>query len=172
MHPAAFGDSFSPMVFQLMAWTLIIGGVMGTMLPMLPGTLLILLGAGVHFIGIKGEHTLSVIGLVVLGVLFLLSVLVDYAASAMGAKWFGASKWGMTGAVVGGIVGLFFGIAGLFLGPLIGAFSFELMFAEKTIRPATKSMWGTVLGTAAGIFFKIVIAMAMLGWIVGDVWFW
>ena len=123
--------------------TLMMGGLVGTFLPVLPGSFFILLGAvGHYFLFGQSESGLTWVSFVVLGLLFGLSVLVDWFSGAIGAKWFGSSKWGIAGVIVGGIIGFFFGFVGLIIGPLLGAFIFEMIFAKKELNTATKSTWG------------------------------
>ncbi len=167
-----FGSASSEAVGQIIAWVLIAVGFFGTFLPLLPGPILIFAGAVVHRIWLGPENSIGWTGFGVLTALLLLTILVEYVASALGAKYFGATKWGMTGAIVGGIIGLFWGLPGIFLGPLIGAFSFEIAFARKDFKQGTRSTWGTLLGTAFGVVFKTFIAGAMVLWIVGDIFWW
>jgi len=143
-----------------LAWTtiaiLMVIGFLGTFLPIIPGTTLILFGAFIHYFAFDMEASgLAWQGLVFISVLWLLSFVVEWVSGAIGAKWFGASKWGAIGAVVGGIVGIFFGLFGLILGPLVGAFGFEMVFAKKEIKPATDSTVGTLVGGLAGALARI-----------------
>ncbi len=158
---------------QIIAWTiaivLMLLGLLGTLLPVLPGSVLILLGAGVYWLILRGEAGISWPGMLVLLFLTLLSAAVDLLSTAVGAKWFGATRWGAIGAVVGGIVGLFFGLIGVFVGPFVGAILFEIAFARKKIKPAGKSGVGTVIGGAAGMAAKIGLAILMIAWFLLDV---
>ncbi|HRQ88168.1 MAG TPA: DUF456 domain-containing protein, partial [Bacteroidia bacterium] len=108
-------------------------------------------------------------GLVFIGLLFAASIALDWLSGAMGAKWFGSSKWGIAGAILGGIVGLFFGLPGLIVGPIAGVFLFEILFAKKEIKQAGQSTVGTVVGGLAGILGRVLIALAMIAWFVVDV---
>ncbi len=81
----------------------------------------------------------------------------------MGAKYFGATRWGAIGGILGAIVGFFFGLPGLFIGPLAGAIIGELL-GGKGVLPAGKSGWGTFLGTTAGMIGKFAIGVIMIGW--------
>lgn len=152
------------MTMDLIWWIVIVFlmllGLVGTILPLIPGTILILGGAVVNFFTIKsvGWETLAV-----LAALMLLAQALDIVSGSIGAKWFGASRWGAIGGILGAIVGLFFGIIGLFIGPLIGALAGELL-GGKGILPAGKSSWGTLLGTTAGIVGKLAIGVLMITW--------
>lgn len=146
---------------------LLLVGLAGTVLPLLPGTILIL-GAGV-----LNYFTVATVGwqtLAGLAVLMLVSQVVDFAGGALGAKWFGATRWGAIGALLGAVVGIFFGLVGIVLGPLIGALAGEIL-GGKGILPAGKSSWGTFLGTTAAMILKFFIGLTMAIWLViASIW--
>jgi uncharacterized protein YqgC (DUF456 family) len=108
-------------------------------------------------------------GITILSVLLVASYVVDMAAGAMGARWFGASRWGIAGVFVGGMVGLFFAPLGFVVGPLAGGLVFELIFAKKRMAPAVKSTWGTLLGTGVGLVFRLVLSLGMIATVLVDV---
>lgn len=133
-------------------------GLAGTLLPLIPGTILIFGGA------VIGHFMLGAIGWPMLAVLFAfmaLAQVLDFVSGSLGAKWFGASRWGAIGGLLGAIVGLFFGLIGIFIGPLIGALLGELL-GGKGLLPAGKSSWGTFVGTTAGMMGKLLIGVAMI----------
>ena len=150
-------------------WVFVIGGFICTFVPVIPGTVFIFLGCVAHyfFFGME-ESAIGWPGLVVIGVLLILSIVVDWMGGAVGAKYFGASRWGVVGALVGGMVGIFFPFPGLIIGPLIGAFAFEKWFAKMEWKPAGRSSWGTFLGSLGGLVAKVVMALAMVLWFVVD----
>src|SRR4051794_10697075 len=117
-------------------------GLIGSVVPVLPGTTIILAAAVIHRVMLGPEKSVGwfVIGLLVL--LTLISHAIDFVSGYFGAKKFGASRWGTFGAVVGALVGLFFGIIGLFEGPLIGAIVGEFI-AGKRLIDAGRAGWGT-----------------------------
>lgn len=147
-------------------WTLtlvlMLVGLIGVFVPLLPGTSLILLGAVLHRFLVP-QASVGWPTLIGLTVLMLVSQAVDLASGAVGAKRFGATKWGAYGGIIGAIVGLFFGLPGLLIGPLLGVFIGELL-GGKQLLSATKSTWGTLLGTTAGMVLKFLIALGMVGW--------
>ena len=154
---------------------LLIGGLVGTIVPMLPGPVLIFIGAIFHYCALRwlAQVPDPGIGWIGMGILLLFVVVAqvfETASSAMGAKYFGSTKWGTIGALVGGIVGIFFGIPGIFLGPVVGALAGELIFARRHWKPAAKSTWGTFVGTAAGLVFKAGLGVLMVGYFFLDVW--
>src|SRR5881296_2155231 len=77
----------------------------------------------------------------------------DYLAGALGARKFGGSRWAQAGAWAGGIVGFFFGLPGLLLGPVIGAATAELL-RQRALEPSVKVGLGTLLGVVTGIAVK------------------
>lgn len=147
---------------------LILVGLAGTLLPIIPGAPLMLVGmflaawAG-DFERVGGRS------LAVLALLTALSVGSDFASSALGAKGVGASRLAFVGAVIGAIVGVFFGLPGLLLGPLIGAIGGELI-ATQNIERATRSGFGAALGLIVGALAKLAIAFTMLGVFILALW--
>lgn len=145
-------------------WVLTIGlmlvGLVGTVVPLLPGTVLILAGAALNHFALGSIGWGTLLGLTVL---MLLAQVLDFVSGAAGAKYFGATRWGAIGGILGAVVGIFFGILGLFIGPLIGAVAGELL-GGRGILPAGKSGWGTFLGTTAGLIGKVAIGVIMVAW--------
>lgn len=169
-----FGWYSSETVVSGLKWTLVIGlivtGFLGTFLPILPGTTLIFAGVLAHyFLNGMEESQLTWISLVVIGLIWIVTMIVDWFSGAIGAKWFGSSKWGIVGAIIGGIVGLFFSVPGLIIGPIVGVFIAEIIFAKKKLKPAANSTVGTVVGGLAGMVAKVILAIAMIGWYLVDV---
>jgi uncharacterized protein YqgC (DUF456 family) len=97
----------------------------------------------------------------VLGAFTVVSLVIDYVASVYGAKKLGATWRGATGAIVGGLVGLFFSLPGILLGPFIGAFLFE-MAGGREWREASKAGVGATLGLLAGTLGKLACCVAMM----------
>lgn len=152
--------SAAPFLFALAA-LLVLLGLAGTVLPALPGTLLVfcglLLAAWVEHFEYVGPWTLALIGGMVAA-----AYAVDFAAGSIGAKRFGASRRAVIGAGLGALVGLFLGLAGMLLGPLVGAVLGELS-ARRSLGEAGRAGLGTALGLAIGAALKIALALSMLG---------
>ncbi|MGV3532552.1 MAG: DUF456 domain-containing protein [Chthoniobacteraceae bacterium] len=148
-------------------WTvtilLMLIGLAGTVLPLLPGTTIILAAAVLHHLLLGAEKSVGWWTIAGLAGLTIISYAVDFFSGVAGAKYFGATRWGAIGGLLGAVVGLFFGIIGVFVGPLIGVLLGELL-GGKELLPAGKSTWGTVLGTTAGIIVRFGIALVMIGW--------
>ncbi len=136
-------------------------GLMGTIVPVLPGTTIILAAAIIHRLVLGAEKSIGWKTIVVLVLLTLVSYVFDFLGSYFGAKYFGATKWGALGAVVGMIVGLFFGIIGLFAGPVIGAVAGEFIAGKRMI-DAGRAGWGSLLGNVGATAAKLIIGLAMI----------
>jgi uncharacterized protein len=139
-------------------------GVVGVVLPVLPGSVLLVVGAAL----IAWADGFTRVGwgtVIVSGVIGALIWAVDLAASALGAKVAKASKWAVIGASVGLLVGLFLGPAGIILGPAVGAIAFEYLHDPDT-RRALKAGTGAFVGFLLGSVVKIALAMVVVGIIV------
>lgn len=141
--------------------SLLLVGLIGSVAPILPGPLLIFIAGIVHSVLLPSEG-MSWQGILILCLLLVLAYFVDLAAGAMGARWFGASRWGIVGVFMGGIVGLFFAPIGFIVGPLLGGFVFEVLFAKKRMVPAVKSTWGSLLGTGVGLIVRVFVSLLMI----------
>ncbi|MFU8878116.1 MAG: DUF456 domain-containing protein, partial [Wenzhouxiangellaceae bacterium] len=137
----------------VLAVLLVIVGVAGSILPALPGTPLVL--AGLVLMAWLGDFSRVGVGtLVWLGVLTVLSVLLDFIATAEGARRFGAGRAAILGATVGLVVGLFFGIPGIVLGPFAGAAIGHMLGRanlESSIRAGVGASIGVLVGTVAKV---------------------
>jgi hypothetical protein len=149
-----------------LASVLILVGLAGTVLPALPGLPLVF--TGMLLAAWAGDfQQIGVWTLVALGVLTVLSLAVDIAATALGAKKVGASRHAMIGATLGTFGGLFFSLPGLIVGPFVGAVAGELAhqrsLKKDELAIAAKVGMGTWLGLALGAATKLAIAFTMLG---------
>jgi uncharacterized protein YqgC (DUF456 family) len=136
-------------------------GALGIVLPALPGVPLLFAGMVVAA-AIDDFQRVGWLPLAVLGFLTLLAVLVEFFASAFGAQRVGASSRAIAGALIGTVVGLFFGIAGLVFGPFVGAVIGELSVHGR-IEQAGRVGVATWIGLVFGTLAKIAIAFAMIG---------
>lgn len=149
-----------PTIYYAIATVLVIVGVLGTVLPVLPGNFLVF--AGLLLAAWADQFTrVGWIGLTIIGALALLAVAADLIASALGAKRVGASPQALVGATAGGVIGLLFGIPGMILGPFAGAVMGELL-ARGRLAHAGKVGIGTWLGLLAAAVLKVVIAFLMI----------
>ncbi|HXV64047.1 MAG TPA: DUF456 family protein [Vicinamibacteria bacterium] len=155
-------------VIHILVGVLFVLGIAGSVLPFLPGTILIWIGALIYAIATDFE-TLGPLGLIVLGALTGLAYLLDYVAGAVGVERLGGSRWAMLGAIVGAIVGIFFGLPGLLLGPVAGAVLFEL-WRSRDVNASMKSGMGSVLGMVLGTAAKFTIGLIMVGLFFWWIW--
>ncbi|GJD20408.1 hypothetical protein RIVM261_053640 [Rivularia sp. IAM M-261] len=155
---------------QIIYWSLVavmIFGIVGAVVPALPGSSLILIAIIIWGVVQKSFAAIST-PLIVTGVVLLLSIGVDFLAGYIGAKKAGASKWGQIGAFVGLIVG-FLGLLpalpvggpllGMLLGPLLGAIIGEYLYC-KNFQTAIKAGIGIVVGTVVGNLIQGLLAIA------------
>lgn len=140
---------------------LILVGLADTIIPALPGIPMIF--AGAWLIAYMEDYMYFGWGtLIALGVLTVISIIIDWVSQTMGAQKAGATKMGLTGALLGTIIGIPFGLVGIFLFPVIGAFVGE-MIGHRDMRKAGKVSWATWIGMIAGIAAKLAIAFVMIG---------
>jgi uncharacterized protein len=149
------------LLIWLCAVLLIAAGLVGLVLPALPGPLLLF--AGLWMAAWAEDFTfVGMTTLIILGVLTVIASLADYVAGAFGARRYGASARSVWGATWGALIGIFFGIPGLLLGPFIGAAIGELS-AQRSISDAGRAGWGATIGLALGIAAKLALGITMLG---------
>ena len=149
------------MLWWLLAGLIVIAGLAGTVIPALPGVPLVFAGLLVAaWIGHFETITWLTVG--VLAILTLVAWAVDFLAGALGARYLGASSRALWGATFGAVVGLFFGLPGILLGPFIGAVLGELSGGSDLLQSGRSGLgaWlGMVIATAA----KLTIAFLMIG---------
>ena len=150
-----------PNAYLALAALLVVVGLAGTVLPVLPGVLLVF--GGLFLAAWAEDFTrVGVVGLTIIGILAGLAFVADFVASLLGAKRVGASPRALVGASIGGGVGIFFGIPGILLGPFLGAVLGEL-WARGGLKQAGKVGVGTWIGLLVAAVAKVVIAFAMIG---------
>jgi uncharacterized protein YqgC (DUF456 family) len=144
-------------------------GIVGTVVPGLPGMPLLLGGIALFSLGTE----LRIIGPFQFGLfiaLGLLGLALNYVGHLLGARKFGASRMGLLGAVLGLIPGLLLaGPFGLIIGPLAGAVAFELMRGRE-LAEALRSGFGVLVGYLFGALAEVVIALGMAAWFVWSTW--
>lgn len=136
-------------------------GLIGCLVPAIPGTPLVLAAAIGHrlYFGDASASNL-VLGLIIL--LSLVGLGLDYLASVLGARKLGATWRGVAGVIIGATVGLFFSLPGLILGPFIGAMLFEMMGGRET-NEAMRAGFGALIGVFVGALGKFACCGAMIG---------
>lgn len=150
-----------PAVWWVLALVLMGLGVLGTVLPVLPGTLLVLAGVVVGA-WIDGFARVSGWTVGVLAVLAVLGWVADEVAVLLGARKAGASPLALAGAAVGTVLGVFTGFVGLLFLPLAGAMAGEYWSRRDAAR-ATRVGFATWIGLLAAAVVKLVLAFVMVG---------
>lgn len=153
-------------------WTLavilMLVGLAGTVLPALPGVPLIF--AGIVLAAWIGQfQAISVTTLVILGVLTAIGVAADFVATALGAKRAGATRYGVIGAALGTVAGIFTGLWGLVFMPLVGAALGEF-YAHRDALKAGRVGLATWIGMLLGTAFKLAIALTLIGVFLVALW--
>jgi hypothetical protein len=159
-----------PLAYHVIAALLVIVGLAGTVLPVLPGIAFVF-GGLLLAAWADDFQRVGAVAIAILGVLTALAVAADFAASALGARKLGASPRGIAGAAIGAVVGIFFGLPGLVLGPFVGAVAGEIS-ARRELLHAGRAGLGTWLGLLLGSVAKLTLAFLMVGvfataWLLG-----
>jgi uncharacterized protein len=141
--------------------TLILLGLLGCVVPLMPGTTLILLGILLQKWVLP--HTLTWQAVVWIAVFWLLSVVADVGCTMLGTRLLGGGKWGMAGATGGALAGMFFSLPALLLGTIFGAVLAEKWLGKKTDKEAMKAGAGAVLGFLMSGFARLGCALVMIG---------
>lgn len=156
-------------VLYLIAGALILTGLVGAVVPAVPGIPLIF--AGIWLIARVDQYRHVgpwwLAGIALVGVVGLT---IDLVAGALGAKRVGASQRAVWGALLGTLVGLFFGLPGLLLGPFLGAVLGELAAGSSILRSTHvgASAW---IGLIFGTMIKLVASVMMVA-LLGAGWWW
>ena len=144
----------------ILAALLVVAGIVGLILPALPGPLLLFAGLWVAAWA-EGFVFVGATTLIALAVMAALASLADFIAGAFGARRYGASPRSVAGAALGALIGLFFGLPGLLLGPFLGALLGELS-ARRDLAAAGRAGWGATIGLVLGTAAKVALGIAML----------
>lgn len=132
-------------------------GIIGSVLPVMPGPIFSFIGLVLLYFG--KPDSISIFSLAVLGIVMVVLIIADYIAPILGAKFSGASKSGLVGAILGCLVGIvFFPPIGMFIGAFIGAVVGEMADGKKAMG-AMKAGVGTLLGSIFMIILQIVFSV-------------
>jgi len=145
----------------VLAIALIVIGAAGTVLPILPGPPLILLGA-LLAAWIDGFERISGFTCAVLSALTLAAMAIDFLASSIGAQRAGASRQALIGSALGTVLGIFTGLWGLLFMPLVGAAIGEFIARRQVLRAGQVGL-ATWVGLLVGTVIKLALVMTMLG---------
>ena len=148
-------------LWYVVAGIIIAAGFVASILPNLPG-IPVMFGGMLLAAWVGRFEAIPVWVIVFLAVLAAFSIVFDFVAGSYGAKRYGASKAAVWGAFIGTIVGLFFGIPGIILGPFAGAIIGQLASGSR-VEHAARVGAGTWIGLLIGTAIKIATAFMMLG---------
>jgi uncharacterized protein YqgC (DUF456 family) len=140
---------------------LVAAGLAGLILPALPGMPLVFAGA-VAIAAADGFTRVGYISLATLAVLAAAGMVLDHLAGVLGARRFGASRWGIIGSLGGLVAGLPFGLVGIVFGPALGALALEFA-RDRELRRAARAGTGVLVGFVLGTIGKYAIASVMIG---------
>ena len=151
----------------VIAFLFMLIGIIGCIVPGLPGT-------PISYIGLWIAQATDTVDfswqfMLIWGIVVILITLLDYVVPAWGTKRYGGSKWGVWGSTIGVFVGLFFGAAGVILGPLVGAILGELV-SGKQLNDALKAGWGSFIGILFSTVLKLIACGLMLTALIQAVW--
>jgi uncharacterized protein YqgC (DUF456 family) len=145
----------------VLAAIVVVVGIVGTVAPVMPGAVIVLAGLALAAWA-EGFVYAGPGALAALAAITVLTYVVDFAATALGAKKLGASRRAGVGAALGALVGLFFGIPGVIVGPFIGAVLAELT-AQSSLEQAGRAGLGAWIGLVFGTAAKLALVFTMIG---------
>lgn len=148
-------------VLLILAFLCILIGIIGCIVPGLPGTPIAY--AGLWIAQATDQVDFSWQFLLIWGIVVVIISVLDYVVPAWGTKQFGGTKWGVWGSTIGVFIGLFFGAVGVILGPLVGAIIGELLqssrhgaITDKALSAALRAGWGSFIGILFGTILKLI----------------
>ena len=151
----------------VLAFILMLIGLIGCIVPGLPGTPIAY--AGIWIAQATDRVDFSWQFLLIWGIVVIVISVLDYVVPAWGTKRYGGTSWGVWGSTIGVFIGLFFGPAGVILGPLVGAVLGELI-AGKELTAALKAGWGSFIGILFGTILKLIACGLMTVYLIQAIW--
>ncbi len=155
-------------IIVLLSLALLIIGLLGTFLPVLPGLLLSLCGLLIYKFGTDASLSMNYVW--IFSLLTVVAVILNYVIPVRTTRKYGGTRWGSVGSVIGTFVGLLFIPIpfGFLIGMFLGVFVGELLHDRKDTKKAMRSMKGALIGFFYGTGFNFVVALAMLFVVVYD----
>lgn len=151
-------------IILILAIVLMVVGLAGVVLPFVPGVPLVWLGLFIYAAA-TGFKTISLLTVIIFLVLTIVLTALDFLAPLWGAKKYQASKWGVIGAFLGAIAGIFIlGFWGIIIGPFLGAFLGEMITGQGK-KQAFQSALGAFVGFLVGTLIRLIVALIMFGFL-------
>ena len=154
-------------VLLVLAFFMMLIGLIGCIVPGLPGTPIAYIGLWIAQATEKIHFSWQF--LLIWGIVVVIISVLDYVVPALGTKHYGGTKWGVWGSTIGVFVGLFFGAMGVIFGPLVGAVIGELI-SGKQLNDALKAGWGSFVGILFGTILKLIACGLMTVALIQAVW--
>lgn len=154
-------------VLLVLAFFMMLIGLIGCIVPGLPGTPIAYIGLWIAQATEKIHFSWQF--LLIWGIVVVIISVLDYVVPAWGTKHYGGTKWGVWGSTIGVFVGLFFGAMGVILGPLVGAVIGELI-SGKQLNDALKAGWGSFVGILFGTILKLIACGLMTVALIQAIW--
>ncbi len=154
----------------VLGFILMITGILGSFLPVLPGTPVSWLGLLLLYLTKAVPNDWWFLGITLFVALLVFAL--DYIIPAVGTRKFGGSRPGMIGTTIGLIVAIIFpvlGILGIVVWPFLGAFLGEL-YNKSDQKSALKAAFGSFIGFLTGTFLKFVVTVIFLGLFISTTW--
>jgi hypothetical protein len=148
---------------------LILLGLAGCILPVLPGPPLSFIGLFLLALVKHFSAPLTPTVIILMAVITLAVTIGDYVIPLWGARRYGASKWGIWGSVLGMVIGIFFSPFGMLLGAFIGAVAVEWLVQKEKGR-AIKAGWGVFIGSLVGTALKLGASGMMVYYFIRGLW--
>jgi uncharacterized protein YqgC (DUF456 family) len=144
-------------------------GLAGSILPILPGLPLSFIGLFLLALLKHFSPPLTPTLVIILAIVTILVVVMDYIIPLLGAKRYGASKWGVWGSVLGMAIGIFWSPFAMLVGAFIGAVVVEWLVGKKK-REALRAGWGVVMGTLFATILRLGVSGVMIYYFVVALW--
>jgi len=151
----------------IVAGILMVIGIIGCIVPGLPGTPIAYAGLWIAQATDRVDFGWQI--LLIWGIVTIVVSVLDYVVPAWGTKQFGGTKWGVWGSTIGVFAGLFFGAAGVIIGPLAGAILGELIGGKK-VEEALRAGWGSFIGIFFGTVLKLICCGLMTVSLIQAIW--
>jgi uncharacterized protein YqgC (DUF456 family) len=157
---------------EILLWTLtvvlMLVGLIGVIVPLLPGNALILFAAVLHKLLLPA--TISWGAIAWIAAFCFIAIAADFGGTILGARLFGGGKWGMAGAGTGAFIGMFFSLPALLLGTIFGAMAAEKFIAKKSGRTSLRAGAGAATGFLLSVVVRFACAVVMIAIFIAGVW--